>query len=200
MVPNSLKVLVFASLSLIASANVCTTVKDIDLKKYVGRWYNIYYDNFDKLFSNQDCSSAYYVMKNQTFITVNNTGTQTDSKGKSYYTGYVTLIDEKEPAQFTLHLDGVPRDATYYICELGPATYYDNWYEYAIVTDSSGYSLYVLARDVDRFMKMYNDKVLQRVKDLGYTGFIFGPHANNQTGCPAWEPKWDPSNHTSTIV
>eukprot|EP00466_Bigelowiella_natans_P010595 jgi/Bigna1/134425/aug1.25_g9133 len=182
-----------ATLAPTTEAKACKTLDSINLDKYVGRWYNIYYDKFDTLFSTQECSSAYYVKVNETFITVNNSGTVPDKKGNLFYTGFVSLVDASRPAEFTLHLDGVPMDATYYICDVGADTYADYYYEYSIVTDKSGFSLYVLARDVDQFGEKFDQEVQEKLKALGYSGIIWGPMKNNQTSCPDFEPHWKPN-------
>ena len=38
----------------------CEPVSEIDLGRYVGRWYNVYYAKFTTLFSSPDCATAYY--------------------------------------------------------------------------------------------------------------------------------------------
>ena len=35
----------------------CEPVSEIDLGRYVGRWYNVYYDKFTTLFSSPDCET-----------------------------------------------------------------------------------------------------------------------------------------------
>jgi len=163
------------------NAKVCKTLDTVDFKKYVGRWYNVYYDRFDDIFASSECASAYYTQINETYISVNNSGTKA-VRGKTVFLGTANIEDKTKPAQLRLHLDGVSRDASYWICEVGPDTYYDYWYEYAIVTDSSGFTLFVLARDPERFNKMFDDHVRGRLEELGYKGPLFGPIFINQTG------------------
>jgi lipocalin len=56
-----------------------------------------------------------------------------------------------------VHLDGVPVDSPYWIVKLGEIV--ENQYQYTIITTPSGISLWVLARDIDVFMKNYNTEV-----------------------------------------
>jgi lipocalin len=64
---------------------------------------------------------------------------------------------------------------------LGPIK--DDLYEYAIVSDNQGYSLFVLTRDVDRFFKYYNEDVLVSLKEFGFDKKYNSPIEMNQTNC-----------------
>merc|ERR1711924_514571 len=80
-------------------------------------------------------------------------------------------------------------------CALGPPTHGAGYYEYAVVTDDRGLSLYVLARDVETFFAEHDAEVAALLADLGYTGLVWGAAKNKQDGCPAdiYAPRWDPS-------
>ena len=84
---------------------------------------------------------------------------------------------------------------SYRICALGEATFGAGYYQYSIVTDDSGFSLYVLARDVEGFFANYDNEVTALLEDFGYTGFLWGVSQNTQTDCPSdiYSPTWDPS-------
>ena len=56
----------------------------------------------------------------------------------------------------------MPQDASYRICALGEATFGAGYYQYSIVTDDSGFSLYVLARDVEGFFAKLAKRRLRR--------------------------------------
>lgn len=178
------------------TAKVADPVTDVDFDAYVGRWYNVYYDKFTTLFSSPDCSTAYYELDptaSVSTITVNNSGTEDGES--TFITGYAAVQSEDTPGDLTLHLEGVSQDATYRIIALGEKTFDNKYYQYSIVTDDSGLSLYVLCRDVDDFMANYDDEVQALLKDFGYTGFFFGVSANDQTDCPSdiYYPQWNPS-------
>ena len=53
----------------------------------------------------------------------------------------------------TVHLQGVPVAAPYTVALLGPPTFNGNQYQFAIVTDPFGLSLFVLARAPVTFNK-----------------------------------------------
>ena len=178
----------------------CEPVSEIDLGRYVGRWYNVYYDKFTTLFSSPDCATAYYAAADARAaaptLTVNNSGVaRRGGGGSTYITGSVSQADPAAPAELVLRLDGVPRDASYRVCALGPPTHGAGYYEYAVVTDDRGLSLYVLARDVDTFFAEHDAEVAALLADLGYTGLVWGAAKNKQDGCPAdiYAPRWDPS-------
>jgi len=58
--------------------------------------------------------------------------------------GYAEILDPKYPGRLTVHLDGIPFDAPYWITNLGPVV--QNQYNWAIVTDWFCVDLFVLSR------------------------------------------------------
>jgi lipocalin len=65
-----------------------------------------------------------------------------------------------------VHLDGVPYDAPYWVIALGPL--YQNLYDWAVVSDNFSISLFILARDYNRFDTLYKDEVLALVEKMGF--------------------------------
>ena len=59
--------------------------------------------------------------------------------------------------------------------QLGPPTYEGNFYQYAVVTDSSDISLFVLARNVTEFKLNYDAEVLSKLESQGFTKFYNRP-------------------------
>jgi lipocalin len=62
-----------------------TTIKDFDLRRYMGRWYEI--ARFDHSFErNMEYCEAFYAIQNDGMISVTNTGinTKTDKRKTSY--------------------------------------------------------------------------------------------------------------------
>ena len=59
------------------------------------------------------------------------------------------------------------------VIKLGPVK--DDMYDYSIITDKMKNSLYILARDVERFMDMYNDEVLEFVGEAGFESVTSSP-------------------------
>jgi len=89
--------------------------------------------------------------------------------GKNLYEkveGYAFYKDNDCCGYLTVQLNELPT-APYWVLELGPI--YNNYYDYAIVSDNYGHSLFVLARDVDRFFKYYNEDVLISLEEFGFT-------------------------------
>ena len=59
--------------------------------------------------------------------------------------------------------------------QLGPPTYEGNLYQYAVVTDSSDISLFVLARNVTEFKLNYEAEVLSKLESQGFTKYYNKP-------------------------
>ena len=59
------------------------------------------------------------------------------------------------------------------MADLGPVN--NNMYDYAIVTDNLGLTLYVLGRDVNQFNIKYNSDVLDKLDALGFNGELKKP-------------------------
>jgi len=155
-------------------------VDNLDLEQYVGKWYQVYQDKFNKLFQgNGRCSTATYSIIDTNNVSVFNEQINMKNeydaiKGNAYYKdgdccGYLTVL-----------LEGTP-EAPYWVLELGPIV--DDLYDYSIVSDNKALSLYVLTRNVERFYKLYDEQVLQSLHDFGFTKTINSPLIMNQTDC-----------------
>ena len=149
----------------------------------------VYYNDLQKVFSNPDCSSAFYgvnMTAAQPTITVNNTGLDKHGAPRAYL-GYAT--ETKPPAgELSLVLEGVPHKASYRICAVGEPTFYGKYHQYSVVTDDTGFSLYVMARNITDFFVRYDAEVHQVLSKLGYTG-IWAPKKNKQdSSCPMYAP------------
>ena len=59
----------------------------------------------------------------------------------------------------------------------------DGQYDYALVSDPSAASLYVLARNVSRFTELYDARVLSTLREMGLTGLLTRPRKTTQLGC-----------------
>ncbi len=72
----------------------------------------------------------------------------------------------------------------YWIVQLGPETYGpEGLYQYSIVSDPSGESLFVLARNATDFKINYDAEILQYLDKLGFNTLINKPRATVQDGC-----------------
>ena len=120
----------------------------------------------------QDCS----VLKVSGFAAQSNT---TD--------GAFTVELQPGPIPFGIgvpNIDDVDFDApgNYWILELGPIE--NDQYQWVIVTNGKDQTqLYVLVRNVPEFEELYEDEVLSKVKDYGFTTFTNRPRKTNQENC-----------------
>jgi len=155
-------------------------VDELDLPKYMGKWYQVYKDNFNKAFQGFGrCSTADYSIVESNKVSVLN---QQINKNNMYESidGYAFYKDDDCCGYLTVKLDGAPQ-AAYWVLELGPVV--DDLYDYSIVSDNIGLSLFVLTRNVDRFYKLYNDAVLVSLDEFGFNKEINKPLVMNQTDC-----------------
>ncbi|CAK0812087.1 unnamed protein product, partial [Prorocentrum cordatum] len=71
--------------------------------------------------------------------------------------------------------------ANFVVVALGPVV--DRRYDFAVITDPTLLSLYVLARDVGRFRSRYEARVLSTVTEMGFSSILNRPLRTNQVGC-----------------
>ena len=171
-------ILLFSSLSCCLSKEY-KAVDELVISQYMGKWYQVYKDNFDNLFQkNGICSTAEYSLSEDNIVQVLNTqitNNKYDSiSGIAYYNeddccGYLTVeLKDQSPAP-------------YWVLEVGPIV--DGLYDYSIVSDNNAISLFVLTRDVERFYKVYQDQVDKSLKEFGFTKIYNKPEIMNQTNC-----------------
>jgi apolipoprotein D and lipocalin family protein len=168
--------------SLLMGTHAYTYVSDLNLNQYSGKWHEVYEDLFDQTFQKGgSCVAADYTLLDDGTVGVVNTeiypnGTTASITGTAYY--------EKghSGGQLTVDLEGAPMGgAPYWVVELGPVV--KDKYDYAIVSDNAKISLFVLARDVNRFFERYDRQVLDSVEDMGFTRKYNMPVLVNQTHC-----------------
>lgn len=154
-------------------------VDELDLNKYIGEWYEVYGDNFDKTFQgNGKCSKAYYKMNDYNISVLN---TQKNSKDENEnITGFAYYKNNNTGGYLTVKLEDNP-EAPYWIIELGPIV--SDLYDYAIVSDNFRLSLFVLARNVTNFYNLYDKKVLLSLENFGFTNIINNPIQMDQQNC-----------------
>ncbi|XP_038066723.1 uncharacterized protein LOC119736785 [Patiria miniata] len=171
----------FLSVFLLAVFTVCRgdipTVSELDLKAYVGRWYQPYQNRWTKI-TNFDldsvCTTADYKIINQTFVSVYNAGREGWPEGKRRdIAGFAYIPDPSKPGRLKVVLEGVPAAGDYLIIKIGPII--DGQYQYAVVTSSGDRALYVLARNPISFLDKYAEEVLKFLDENGYQGFLKKP-------------------------
>lgn len=170
----------FFTFCYLCSCKEYKAVDELNLESYVGKWYEVYQDNFNKLFQgNGRCSSAEYTILNDNTVSVFNQ--QINMKNEyDTITGYAYYKDNDCCGYLTVKLDGTS-DAPYWVLELGPII--NGLYDYSIVSDNMGLSLFVLTRDVDRFYELYDNIVLKSLNEFGFNKAFNTPLVMNQTDC-----------------
>jgi len=155
-------------------------VEELDLTKYVGKWYQVYQDEFNRLFQGEGrCSTAEYEIINDNKVSVFNKQINKNNDYESI-SGYAYYNDNDCCGYLTVRLKGAP-EASYWVLELGPDV--DGYYDYSIVSDDKALSLFVLTRDVDRFYKLYDAQVLASLNEFGFNKKVNSPKVMNQTDC-----------------
>jgi apolipoprotein D and lipocalin family protein len=139
-----------------------STVSTLDVTQYSGLWYQIAEDPFVANTSERNavCSTAYYtVFANGTVGVLNKARLKTIDGVEESISGYARIPDKNFPGRLIVHLDGVPFPAPYWILKLGDVV--NNQYRYAIVSDNTCASLFVLSRtntldaDTEKEIKNY---------------------------------------------
>lgn len=151
------------------SKEVPSVITDIDVDSYLGNWKQVYQAPTNVIFQGYGtCITADYGLLDNGNIDVVNTQLD-ENKEIEQITGYGYYKNVSEPGKLTVHLEGVPVDSPYWIVKLGEVK--DNQYQYSIITVPSGISLWVLVRDIDVFMELYNKEVVEFLNkyDFKYT-------------------------------
>jgi len=155
-------------------------VDELDLPSYMGKWYQVYQDNFNKLFQGiGKCSTAIYEIVDDNKVSVFNKQVNEENEIEQI-AGYAYYKDDDYGGYLTVKLEDLP-EAPYWVLELGPVV--NDLYEYSIVSDDKALSLFVLTRDVDRFYTTYDESVKQSLYDFGFTKKYNTPFKMNQTDC-----------------
>jgi apolipoprotein D and lipocalin family protein len=165
------------------------TVPELNVSQYLGRWYQVYSDfAVDATFENSSyCDTADYGLWPNGTIMVWNRERQYSTTGpERQILGWAAMDSPTQPGQLTVSLEGTGFPAPYWVYELGPATYNGSLYEYSVVSDPFQFTLFILARNITRFMNEYSDGVLDRLRMSGFTQFYNTPIMTPQSGCEYW--------------
>jgi apolipoprotein D and lipocalin family protein len=130
-----------------------TTVPEVDLNKYCGKWYEIARlpNSFEK---GLICCTAEYSLRDDGKIKVVNTGHKENEPGKvSKATGKAWVPDKNEPGRLKVQFFW-PFAGGYYIFHLDTANY-----RYVLVGDPSRKYLWILARTPYIDDALYNELV-----------------------------------------
>jgi|SaaInlStandDraft_6_1057023.scaffolds.fasta_scaffold76124_2 lipocalin len=186
----------------IATSSVSTThsvrsappaVKSLNVSQYVGRWYQVYGSASVQwtMEVGGHCVTADYGVSasRDDVVTVQNA---VDILGTPVKVNGYGIVNPKHAGELDVFLGppghgpkpssaGSFKRTNYLVFGLGPVI--TGKYDYALVSDPTGITLYVLARNVSRFHKIYESRVLDSLKKLNYTSFINRPRKTDQTGC-----------------
>lgn len=170
----------FILLTLFSETALESTVETLDLEKYQGRWYQIYGNDFDQLFEKySSCITADYTLIPNGNVSVLNSQYEKFNgieqiEGYAYYGP--NTDPELYPGELTVHLNGVPHDAPYWVYNLGPER--NGFYDWSIVSDPLKISLFVLARDVEIYYEEYDSDVMELLKAYGFDNLVTVDHDN----------------------
>ncbi len=171
---------------------VYSQVSELNQTQYLGRWYQIYSDLFvDATFENSSfCDTADYGLNENKTISVWNRERQYNVTGpERQIFGWASAEDSAQPGKLTVHLQTTEFPAPYWVYQLGPVV--KDQYEYAVVSDPLKLTLFVLARNVTKFLDKYNRNVTDYLTEQGFTGLVNSPIVTPQEGCEAWtEGSW----------
>lgn len=142
------------------------TIQEIEVDKYLGYWYQVYGAPTNVIFQGYGkCITAKYDLLDDGNISVLNSQLNENDELEQI-SGYAYYTNTSEPGKLTVHLDGTPVDAPYWIVKLGESI--NEEYQYSIVTSPSGVSLWVLTRDIDAFLQNYDEEVTQYLDNNDY--------------------------------
>jgi lipocalin len=147
------------SLSLLfVSGNILPqTVNELKVNSYLGHWVQVYGSPTNVIFQGYGtCITADYGLLDNGYVSVLNSQLN-KNKEIEQINGYAYYKNISEPGKLTVHLDGVPSDAPYWVIKLGKIV--DNQYQYSVITAPNGVSLWVLTRDLKRFRLFYSKEV-----------------------------------------
>ena len=154
------------SLRVYKSSSAVNTVSELDLDSYLGYWYQVYGAPTNVIFQGYGkCITAEYGALDNGYVSVLNSQLNAQDELEQI-SGYAYYKNTSEPGQLTVHLDGTPVDAPYWVVKLGEVK--DGQYQYSIITSPSGVSLWVLTRDIDTFYRDYDEEVTQYLEDNKY--------------------------------
>jgi len=159
------------------------TVKELDVHKYTGRWYEAYGSLIQKWTFQKDsfCTCATYGIRDDGKISVFNAGRLHSPTGKANnITGYAYVVDPKFPGKLKVVFPNTGAPAgNYWVMKLGPLNK-EGLYSYAVVTSNLKSFLWILVRDVDDYMKNHDAEIQKYVKEKGFTWFWNKPRKTYQ--------------------
>jgi lipocalin len=170
----------------LALSQQVTPVSELDTSRYLGRWYQAYSDlAVVATFENSSyCVTADYGKNPNGTISVENRERNYNVSGpERRILGWAQATNSQKPGELTVNLQTTHFGAPYWVLELGPTTYENYFYEYAVVSDPFLFTLFVLTRNLTTFAERWQAPLLQNLTTLGFTAPWNIPLATQQEGC-----------------
>jgi apolipoprotein D and lipocalin family protein len=138
------------------------TVPYVDVKKYMGKWYEI--ASIPQWFSiNCVGSTADYALRRDGLVQVYNSCWKGDFEGpRNSAGGKARVVDLITHAKLKVKFNRVPFEGDYWVLELG-----DN-YDYAVVGDPGRFSAFVLSRTPTMDETLYQELLIRLEEKHGY--------------------------------
>lgn len=137
------KTIVCTALAAAAHAAPVPVVPSLNVTQYMGEWYQLAdYPQFYEILC-KDCTTATYTLEKDGTVGVHNECRSSKTADPTGITGVATIPDSKEPAKLKVKFFKL-FSADYWIMKLGPLV--KNQYSYALVSDPTRESCYVLSR------------------------------------------------------
>lgn len=165
------------------TSSLCSEINTVNIEPdyYKGIWYQTYGNNivFNTFEKDAYCAAANYTILSDRKIGVYNWERYGSVDGPiQSIRGYADVTDK--PGQLVVHLNGnVP--APYWVIKIGPII--NDEYQYSVVSDPFKLSLFVLCRDVSQYYQLYDEEVLQFLKETGFTSLYNRPIQMVQENC-----------------
>lgn len=142
------------------SAQSLTTVPEVDLKKYSGKWFEI--SAFPQRFQKGcHCTTAEYSLNENNFILVENRCNKDDINGKpSYIKGKAFVVKNSGNAKLKVQFFW-PFKADYWIIDLASD------YSYSVVSHPSKKYLWILSRTPSMSETIYQ-QIVDHLKQMGF--------------------------------
>ena len=106
-------------------------VKELDVNKYLGNWYQIYGAPTNVIFQEYGkCLTAQYGLLENGDVSVLNSQINSNNELEQI-SGYAYYTNTSEPGKLSVHLDGVPVDSPYCVVKLGEEL--NGQYQYSII-------------------------------------------------------------------
>eukprot|EP00122_Pirum_gemmata_P020567 Pgem_evm1s19222 len=167
-------------------------VQGMELDSYMGRWYQVMTNQFTatRMEKLEKCITMdYFAAPNGKVELVKSSNLIFDSVMKMQTLVEADIPNPAFPSKWSLPVGGLRKieGTNFWVVKLGPKV--ENKYEYSVVTDPMGQSLFVLARDVQKFHSMYKQEVMQSLVKVGLTGlgsrqaFLSTPVETSHVNC-----------------